>query len=241
MKYIICLGLLGISVASYGQETKKVTEQQGNAKEQYSALKSDPKVKHGPYARYEGRSGQLAERGYYRNGVRDSIWTEYHWGGSKVRARGKYRNNEKVGEWEAYDYKGELVQRYDYTKRQLLLDKPSQWAEKVTARALNTEAALDNKPVYIGGWDAVFRTVGMNIRYPALALRTGIQGDVRVAFTVDADGKASDFRVAKGIGAGCDEESLRVISLITDGWFPAQAGGQPVASEIEVPVSFSIK
>ncbi|UYZ57839.1 energy transducer TonB [Hymenobacter latericus] len=241
MKYLLSLGLISLSVTSYGQQTKKVTEHRGNTKEQYSALKTDPTVKHGPYARYEGQSGQLAERGYYRNGVRDSLWTEYHWGGSKVRARGAYRNNQKVGEWQAYDYQGELVQRFDYTTRQLLLDKPNPWAEKVTAKSLGAGATLDSKPTYIGGWDAVFRTIGMNIRYPAQALRNNIQGEVRVAFTVDADGKASGFRVAKGIGAGCDEESLRVIQMITDGWFPAQVAGQPVAAELEVPVSFSIR
>ncbi|MCC3159912.1 TonB family protein [Hymenobacter sp. 15J16-1T3B] len=241
MKQFIFLALLSVSVASYGQKTKKVTEQQGSSKEQYHVLSTDPKVKHGAYARYDGRSGHLVERGQYRNGVRDSVWTEYQWGGRKVQARGKYRNNEKVGEWEAYGYEGELVQRFDYTKRQLLFEKSGKWAEKVTAKALEADVSLDAKPTYLGGWDAVFRTVGMNIRYPALALRSQVEGYVWIAFTIDAAGKASNFRVAKGIGAGCDEEALRVMQLVPASWFPAQAGGRSVAAEVEVPVLFAIR
>ncbi|GAB3830543.1 energy transducer TonB [Hymenobacter jeollabukensis] len=240
-KIIGLLALLGIATTGYGQQTRKVTKRQTGYREQYSVLTADPKIKHGPYASYLSMSGRLAESGYYRNGVRDSVWTEYFWDGKHVLARGRYRNDQKVGVWEAFDYEGKPTQQYDYTRRQLLFNKPGKGEERMTARALSPGVALDAKPVYISGNEGIMQVIGMNVRYPAAALRSQISGEVRVAFTIDAEGKTADYRVAKGIGYGCDEEALKAVKLIPANWVPAQAAGRPVAAEVELPVTFTIQ
>ena len=40
----------------------------------------------------------------------------------------------------------------------------------------------------------------------------GIEGKVFVQFVVGKDGTLTDVQAIKGIGAGCDEEAVRVIS-----------------------------
>ena len=40
----------------------------------------------------------------------------------------------------------------------------------------------------------------------------GIEGKVFVQFVVGKDGSLTDVKAIKGIGAGCDEEAVRVIS-----------------------------
>ena len=41
----------------------------------------------------------------------------------------------------------------------------------------------------------------------------GIQGKVYVTFVVEKDGSISGIRVIRGIGGGCDEEAMRLVSL----------------------------
>ena len=51
-----------------------------------------------------------------------------------------------------------------------------------------------------------------HLKYPDSAYNHDIQGRVIVKFIVNEDGSISDCNVIKGIGGGCDEEAVRVIS-----------------------------
>ncbi|UOQ72688.1 energy transducer TonB [Hymenobacter cellulosilyticus] len=182
------------------------------------------------------------EEGYYTSGQKDSLWTIYsQWERNAVRGKGRYRQDQKVGVWEYYAGKGELEQRYDHTRNQLLLDKPGEAASKLTFTPTGTGAAFETAPVYIGGASAILTFIGENVKYPPSALRNQLSGTVRIGFTIASDGTVSNYRVAHPVAASLDEESLRVIKLLPATWVPAQAAGQPVATECEVPVSFSIR
>ena len=66
----------------------------------------------------------------------------------------------------------------------------------------------DEPPKLIGG----FRTLLREVRYPKAARQAGIAGWVTVQFTVDEEGNIRDAIVLEGIGGGCDEEAMRVIT-----------------------------
>ncbi len=53
-------------------------------------------------------------------------------------------------------------------------------------------------------------TVG---KYPALALRAGIEGRVYLRFTIDSLGQMKGS-VLKGLGYGCDEEALKTLDAV---------------------------
>ena len=74
--------------------------------------------------------------------------------------------------------------------------------------------SLNNPPQFPGGVTELYRLIGSNLRYPAIAQRANIEGDVHVIFNVDTEGKAVDPKILKGIGFGCDEEAMRVVSLL---------------------------
>ncbi|TGE27330.1 energy transducer TonB [Hymenobacter metallicola] len=237
--------VLALPVCSFGQETKKVTKysQSPISNEVYYVLKSDKNVKHGPYALYRGQQLKLATEGYYSQGRKDSIWTSYGWNSTTVTAKGAYANDQRTGIWEFFTSKGELEQKYDYTQRQMLFIRPGK-NKSMSVTLLQPTATgqtwPDVAPVYIGGSAAITSEM-ITMRYPAEALRSGVSGTVQVAFTIDKAGKCSNYHVSQGIGAGCDEEALRIVQALANGWIPAQLAGQPVAVECEFPVKFGLQ
>src|SRR5690606_38880023 len=95
-------------------------------------------------------------------------------------------------------------------------------------------------PEFEGGVAAFNTHMMKEIRYPLQALQAGVEGRVDVQFVVDEDGSISDVEVIKGIGAGCDEEAVRVVKSLPS-FKPATQNGKPVRVRMVVPVSFQVK
>ena len=79
-----------------------------------------------------------------------------------------------------------------------------------------------------GGMPAFYEYVGKKLKYPAQARRMGIEGKVFVEFVIERDGSITDVKAIKGIGAGCDEEAVRVLQSAPK-WKPGkQTNGNTV-------------
>lgn len=98
---------------------------------------------------------------------------------------------------------------------------------------------IDKQPEFPGGTTAVFEFINRNLKYPPKAFRLNLQGKVYVGFTVREDGSVDNVSAMRGIGAGCDEEAVRVIKLMPK-WKPAETNGTPVEVSLVVPVKFAI-
>ena len=98
---------------------------------------------------------------------------------------------------------------------------------------------VDVMPEFPGGVNALISHVGQNVIYPAEAMEKEIQGRVFVGFVVEKDGSISNVKVLKGIGSGCDEEAVRVISSMPK-WKPGKLKGKPVRVSYQIPISFQI-
>ena len=99
---------------------------------------------------------------------------------------------------------------------------------------------LEKKAEYRkGGLKGFYRFVRKKLKYPSQARRQGLQGKVIVAFVIDKDGSLSDISVLKGIGAGCDEEAVRVLTL-SPKWKPAKQRGRPVKVKMIIPIHFKL-
>ncbi len=66
-------------------------------------------------------------------------------------------------------------------------------------------------PEFKGGIEKMYKWLGKNLNYPAMAQKNGISGRVIVNFIVEGDGGISGIEILKGIGFGCDDEAKRVI------------------------------
>lgn len=91
----------------------------------------------------------------------------------------------------------------------------------------------------VGGMSAFYEYVGKKIKYPAQAKRMGIEGKVFVEFVIEKDGSITDVKAIKGIGAGCDEEAVRILQAAPK-WKPGKQRGKPVRQKMVLPISFRL-
>ncbi|WP_348646758.1 TonB family protein [Flammeovirga sp. SubArs3] len=98
---------------------------------------------------------------------------------------------------------------------------------------------VEDPAAYPGGMGQFYKWVGQNMKYPSQAKRMGVEGKVYVQFVVDKDGSLTDVRVVRGIGAGCDEEAVRVIRKAPK-WKPGTQRGRKVKQRMVLPISFKL-
>ncbi|RKR85237.1 outer membrane transport energization protein TonB [Mucilaginibacter gracilis] len=94
-------------------------------------------------------------------------------------------------------------------------------------------------PLFPGGLRAFQNFLTTNIRYPAAAKVTGVQGRVFVQFIVEKDGSLSNMKVLRDPGSGLGDEAVRVLSL-SPKWVAGTNKGQTVRTAYTVPVNFAL-
>ena len=99
---------------------------------------------------------------------------------------------------------------------------------------------VEEMPQYPGGENALMDYVSKNVVYPKEAQEKGISGRVFVSFIVEKDGSVSNVKVMRGIGGGCDEEAVRVISGLPK-WKPGKQEGKPVRVSYQMPINFKLQ
>jgi TonB family protein len=108
----------------------------------------------------------------------------------------------------------------------------------------NENIMLD--PVFIdasfpGGIDEMYKFITDNLKYPQEALENEIEGRVITEFVVEVDGSITDIKVLFGMGYGCDEEAIRIISLMPK-FKPAEfaTNGMKVRQYWNLPITFKL-
>ncbi|MBU2915535.1 MULTISPECIES: energy transducer TonB [Reichenbachiella] len=98
---------------------------------------------------------------------------------------------------------------------------------------------VEDQPAPPGGMAAFYKYVGKSMKYPNQARRMGVEGRVFVQFVVDKDGSITEVRAIKGIGAGCDEEAVRVLQGAPK-WKPGKQRGRAVKVRMILPITFKL-
>ena len=94
-------------------------------------------------------------------------------------------------------------------------------------------------PEFPGGMAAWSKFLSKNLRYPSIAQENGVMGRVTVSFVVERNGEISAIKVLRGIGAGCDEEAIRVIKK-SPIWKPGMQNGKAVRVSYVIPIVFQM-
>ncbi len=99
---------------------------------------------------------------------------------------------------------------------------------------------VEEMPSFPGGQEELLGFLAENIKYPEIAKRAGVEGKIFISFVVSRSGKIADIQVVKGIGAGCDEEAIRVVKMMPD-WKPGKQNGAPVNVRVSIPIVFKLQ
>ncbi len=94
-------------------------------------------------------------------------------------------------------------------------------------------------PEYVGGEEALFKFLSLNLEFPEKAKLVGKSAKLRVGFIIEKDGSVSDVKILNCSEAdfGFEEESLRVMNLMPK-WKPGEQNGHPARVRYNIPISF---
>jgi TonB family protein len=90
---------------------------------------------------------------------------------------------------------------------------------------------------------AMLTFIFKNLQYPKDARLKKIEGRVITSFVIEKDGSVGDIKVLKDIGAGCGEETVRVMKLMNEKgikWIPGQQNGKKVRVQYSLPIQFKL-
>ncbi|TGD82243.1 energy transducer TonB [Hymenobacter wooponensis] len=92
-------------------------------------------------------------------------------------------------------------------------------------------------PSFPGGEEAMRAFLRNKLQYPQEALNRRVGGKVFVSFLVTEEGRIRDAKIVKGLGAGLDEEALRLVRIMP-WWNPGKNANQPVPVMYTLPIVF---
>ncbi len=96
-----------------------------------------------------------------------------------------------------------------------------------------------NLPHLDGGRELLKKFIKENLQYPAEALNKGVEGDVIVKYKVSGKGEVLEPEIVKGIGHGCDEEAVRLVSMLRHR--SVKNRGVRVITDNKIKIPFRIK
>lgn len=110
---------------------------------------------------------------------------------------------------------------------------------KVETKNDSVYIVVETFPIFPNGDEGRLNYISNNIKYPKEAREKGIQGTVYVQFIIEADGSATNPRILRGIGHGCDKEVLRLVENMPK-WIPGKQNGKAVRLQFNMPIKFTL-
>jgi len=206
--------------------------------------------KHGPYKEWLD-DGTLYVNGRYSHNVQSGLWLV----DGKT---GYYLNGEKDGIWENYNEYNELLStemyeygklngwtyRYDSTgvkKDSVLYIKGEYVPEDMISKdGKSIIKVTETKPQFKKGQGAFYEYLNSKIKYPADAKKHRITGKAIVEFTIEKNGKVSDFKVVRGLCNSIKQVCYDLFKNMPD-WSPGTQNAVPVRVAYTLPITFNLE
>lgn len=97
---------------------------------------------------------------------------------------------------------------------------------------------VEEQPQLLPDTETALARMQAALVYPTIARRAGVEGRVVVQFVVDEQGRIVDPFVVRGVGAGADEEALRLVRTLR--FAPGRQRGETVKVQMTLPVVFEL-
>ncbi|PWK16905.1 TonB-like protein [Arcicella aurantiaca] len=163
-------------------------------------------------------------------------WDEYYEGKDEkmIIHAGLIKDGLFEGKWTGKSPNGELKYREVYKNGKCLNGVAYLGKDSTTYETPSVPAEFK------GGKYGFATFLERHLNYPSKAQRSNVSGKVYVQFVVCTDGTLCDYKVLKGIGFGCDEESVRVLQASSGKWIPGKYRGKAVRSKFTIPINYQL-
>ncbi len=101
------------------------------------------------------------------------------------------------------------------------------------------EEGGEKEPEYPGGMGRYRQIISSKLIYPQKAVEDNIEGTVEIGFTVLRDGTVANYKILRGLGFGCDEEVIRVMTSMPK-WKPGIVNGRPMEVDYMMDIEFKL-
>jgi|GEM_PF-2151133 len=190
------------------------------------------KYPHYSYASYT-QKGMVLEAGEYEENKETGKWIDYYANTTSVWCESNYSKGKEVGELLSYYRSGKLKRREIYKKDDTTVTGTCY--DEMGNEIMFTPFMTQPRPLF-----KLEKLLAQNLHYPENARERNIEGKVVVSFVVNTDGTVSDVKAIQRIGGGCDEEAVRVMSLMSK-WTPGTIDGQISKIHFRQPISFKLE
>ncbi len=161
------------------------------------------------------------------------IYREWHENG-KLKTQASYLDNKYYGEFSTYWPNG--------VKKRIDIYDEGKVVEGTCFDSIGKKIEYfkyDIRPQFPGGDSELSRFISKHMKYPVEAQEKGLQGKVKVQFTVKKNGEICDIVVLKSPGIELENESLRIISLMPN-WTPCSIDGEIIDSQYTLTLGFNL-
>lgn len=148
-----------------------------------------------------------------------------------------YLNNKPTGNWLSYSESQGLI---EYKADSLPLCEEQEKSNK-PQNEVDSILAQRSLPIYKETTTDFFEAIVTKVRYPSYAKDMGISGTVFLGFKVDSIGYVKDVCIKRSAHWSLDLEAFRVINLLDKFKIPAKEKGQPIETQMTVPVKFNLR
>lgn len=126
-----------------------------------------------------------------------------------------------------------------FVKSKIYIDVPEEEIKQESKEEIAVFTIVETQADFPGGIGAFYDYVDSHMNYPYSAKKYNISGVVYVSMIIEADGSLTNIYVVKGLGAGLDEEAIRLLEE-SPKWNPGMKRGEPVGSARVLPIRFSL-
>ncbi len=137
-----------------------------------------------------------------------------------------------VTKWDLLDYGDESMKK-SIAIILTALTSSSFAQENVSADSDACVFVADQMPRYPGGLESLSAFIKSNLTYPKGA--THYEGAVYVAFIINKDGSATEFKILRGLCDVCDKNAIEVLEKMPK-WIPGTVKEKPVRTRMVLPV-----
>lgn len=95
------------------------------------------------------------------------------------------------------------------------------------------------RPIFTNDKINLAAFIAANLQYPDAAIKQNLSGVVKVGFIVEPHGRPSNIQILNSLGAGCNEEAIRIVRLIK--WMPGTVNHMAVRTRMSISINFSLE